>query len=164
MTDAAPVRVCLQAGFGLGQAFLRAWHDWQRDPARAARLDFMALTAVPPDAQAIRQAHRGTTLEPLAEALVAQWPPLTRNLHRLGFEGGRVHLLLGIGEPLDLLPELHAQVDEFLIDELDVSADPLRAPLRLSKGLFFCAGSGFPSVACSEVVFSLPIARSLVGT
>ena len=142
MTDAAPVRVCLQAGFGLGQAFLRAWHDWQRDPARAARLEFMALTAVPPDAQAIRQAHRGTTLEPLAEALVAQWPPLTRNLHRLGFEGGRVHLLLGIGEPLDLLPELHAQVDEFLIDELDVSADPQRAPLRLSKGLARLAAPG----------------------
>lgn len=118
-------RVCLQLGFGQGQAFLQAWHDWRQDPGRAARLDFIAIAPCPPDA-----AHR----QPLHE-LAAPWPPPTRNLHRLAFDGARVHLLLAVGQPLDVLPELHAQVDEFLIDEFDLSADAQRAPLRLAKGL-----------------------------
>ncbi len=46
-----------------------------------------------------------------------------------------MHLLLAVGEPLDLLPQLQAQVDDFLIDELALSADPQRAALRLAKGL-----------------------------
>ncbi len=160
MTEAAPRRVCLQVGFGLGQVFLQAWYDWQRDPARTARLDFVALTAVPPDAGAILQAHRGTALQPLAEALAAQWPPLTRNLHRLGFEGARVHLLLGVGEPLELLPELRAQVDDFLIEELDLSADPQRAPLRLCKGLARLAVRGARLRAASALQVLQPALAS----
>jgi len=104
-------RVCLQLGFGQGQAFRQAWHDWRQDLERAARLDFIAITPHPHE------------LAP------------TRNLHRLAFDDGRVHLLLAVGEPLDVLPELRAQVDEFLIDEFDLSADPQRAALRLAKGL-----------------------------
>ena len=142
MTAAAARQASLQAGFGLGHAFLQAWRDWQRDPARAERLDFIALTPTPPDAAALRRAHRGTELQPLAEALALQWPPLTRNLHRLSFEAGRVHLLLGVGEPLDLLPELQARVHEFLIDEIALSADPRFAPLRLCKGLARQAAPG----------------------
>jgi tRNA 5-methylaminomethyl-2-thiouridine biosynthesis bifunctional protein len=121
----APRRVCLQIGFGQGQAFLQTWHDWRRDPERAERLDFIALTPCPPDA---------ATFQP-QQALAAPWPPPTRNLHRLAFDGGRVQLLLAVGPPLDVLPELRAQVDEFLIDAFDAAADPQRAPLRLAKGL-----------------------------
>ena len=32
MNEAAPRQAVLQLGFGLGQAFLQAWHDWQLDP------------------------------------------------------------------------------------------------------------------------------------
>jgi tRNA 5-methylaminomethyl-2-thiouridine biosynthesis bifunctional protein len=109
-------RVCLQLGFGQGQAFQQAWQNWRQDPERAARLDFIAITVQP-------------------HALAVPWLPPTRNLHRLAFDGGRVHLLLAVGPPWELLPELRAQVDEFLIDEFDISADPQRAPLRLAKGL-----------------------------
>ncbi len=125
----------LQTGFGLGQAFLQAWHDWRQSADRPARLDFIALTPAPPEAAALRDAHGGSVLQPLAEALAALWPPRTRNLHRLGFDGGRVHLLLAVGEPLALLPELRATVDEFMVDELALCADPARAATRLCKGL-----------------------------
>ena len=64
MSELASRQVILQLGFGLGQAFLQAWHDWQLDPARAERLDFIALTPTPPDADALRRAHRGTALQP----------------------------------------------------------------------------------------------------
>ena len=111
-----PPRVCLQLGFGRGQAFQQTRRNWQRDPERATRLDFIAITPQP-------------------QALATPWPPMTRNLHRLAFDDGRVHLLLAVGHPLDVLPELRALVDEFLIDEFDASADPQRAPARLAKGL-----------------------------
>ena len=116
MNAPAPRRVCLQLGFGQGQAFRQAWQDWQQNPERAARLDFIAITPHP-------------------HALATPWPPMTRNLHRLAFDHGRVHLLLAVGQPLGLLPELRAQVDEFLIDEFDGSADPQRSATRLAKGL-----------------------------
>ena len=122
MSDAAAARPArLQVGFGLGHAFLQAWHAWREASDRPARLDFIALTPSPPDAAALRRAHAGTAWQPLAESLAAQWPPLTRNLHCLAFDDGRVHLLLAVGEPLALLPELRATVDDFFIDELALS-------------------------------------------
>jgi tRNA 5-methylaminomethyl-2-thiouridine biosynthesis bifunctional protein len=133
--DAAARRVVLQVGFGLGQAFLQAWYDWRQDPGRAARLDFIALTPAPPAAEALCRAHRGTALQALAKELAAQWPPLTRNLHPLGFDGARVHLLLGVGEPLDLLPQLQVQANELRVSDFSLQSDPQRSALRLGKGL-----------------------------
>ncbi len=133
--DVPERRVVLQVGFGVGQSFLQAWHEWRLDTARSARLDFIALASAPPTAAALRRAHRGGVMQALAEELAAHWPPLTRNLHRLGFDSGRVHLLLGVGEPLALLPQLQAQVHEFRVDDFDAAADPKRSALRLVKGL-----------------------------
>ena len=73
----------LRPGAGLPAGLARLAARTRHAPTR---LDFIALTPTPPDAAALRQAHRGTALQPLAEALAAQWPPLTRNLHRLSFE------------------------------------------------------------------------------
>ena len=143
MIDAAAARhTRLQVGFGLGHAFLQAWHAWREASDRPSRLDFIALTPSPPDAAALRRAHAGTAWQPLAESLAAQWPPLTRNLHRLAFDDGGVHLLLAVGEPLALLPELRATVDDFFIDELALSSDPARAATRLGKGLARLAAPG----------------------
>jgi tRNA 5-methylaminomethyl-2-thiouridine biosynthesis bifunctional protein len=133
--DTPDRRVQLQVGFGLGRSFLQAWHHWRQDPGRSARLDFIALTPAPPKAESLRLSHRGGMLQALAEALAAQWPPISRNLHRLGFEAGRVHLLLGVGAPMELLPQLQAQVHVFQVDEFDPASDPKRSALRLAKGL-----------------------------
>jgi tRNA 5-methylaminomethyl-2-thiouridine biosynthesis bifunctional protein len=51
-----------------------------------------------------------------------------------------VHLLLGVGEVLELLPELQARVDRFLVGEMPLSSDPPRALVRLCKGLARLAG------------------------
>jgi tRNA 5-methylaminomethyl-2-thiouridine biosynthesis bifunctional protein len=133
--DLARRQVLLQVGFDQGQAFLQAWHAWRLDASRSARLDFIVLTPAPPTADALRRAHRGSVLQGLAEELAAHWPPLTPNLHRLGFEAGRVTLLLGVGEPLQWLPQLQAQVHEFRVDDFDTTSDPQRSTLRLAKGL-----------------------------
>ncbi len=74
-------------------------------------------------------------MQPLAEALAAQWPACTRNLHRLGFDGARVHLLLAVGEASGLLAELRACVDDFRVDELTLSGHAQRDLRWLCKGL-----------------------------
>jgi tRNA 5-methylaminomethyl-2-thiouridine biosynthesis bifunctional protein len=125
-------RVWLQSGFGRGEAFLRAWAAWRDDPDRAARLDCIALTSQPPQAADLVAAHRGA-LEPLARALAARWPPLTRNLHRLTLDGGHCSLLLAPGPLRDTLPELRAQVDHFVIDELPDPADPPRSARAMAR-------------------------------
>ncbi len=107
--------VVLQAGFGRGDGFLSAWADWQADARRCGRLHFIAVEAQPLSHEALRETLRGTAWPDLAARLAEAWPPLTRNLHRLAFDGGRVHLLLAPG-PLDTwLPELLAQVDAFVL-------------------------------------------------
>jgi len=130
--ESAEGRVLLQVGFGLGEAFLHVWHRCaEGDPP----LHFIALTRHPPTAEALRQAHRGSALQPLADELAALWPPLTPNLHLLSVGGARVQLLLGVGEPLHLLPQLQARVHEMRVDEFDAAQDPTHALRRLARGL-----------------------------
>lgn len=141
----SPRTTTLQLGFGLGHVFLQAWHDWRSRPALPAppaRLDFIAIASALPEAEALRRAHHGTALQPLADALAAQWPVGTRNLHRLGFDAGRVQLLLAPGEALQWLPQLRARVDHILIDDAPPAADPRLASHWLCKGLARLAAPG----------------------
>ena len=141
----SPRTTTLQLGFGLGHVFLQAWHDWRSRPALPApptRLDFIAIASALPEAEALRRAHHGTALQPLADALAAQWPVGTRNLHRLGFDAGRVQLLLAPGEALQWLPQLRARVDYILIDDAPPAADPRPASHWLCKGLARLAAPG----------------------
>jgi tRNA 5-methylaminomethyl-2-thiouridine biosynthesis bifunctional protein len=111
--------VVLETGFGAGCNFLATWQAWRDDPQRAERLHYISLQTHPPLWEALHQAHANSPapVRELAEQLVAQWPPLCANLHRLSFEGGRVDLLLGLSELRGLLRELVAQVDAFYLDD-----------------------------------------------
>ena len=71
-------------------------------------LDFIAIAPRLTTPDDLQQAHRGTPRQELAEALAAQWPPATPNLHRIAFDGGRVQLLLARGAAHDWLPQLRA--------------------------------------------------------
>jgi tRNA 5-methylaminomethyl-2-thiouridine biosynthesis bifunctional protein len=134
--------VLLQTGFGLGDAFLGAWKAWRDDAARCDRLHFIAIEPDAPDAMSLSDSHRGSELAALAQELAAQWPPRTRNLHRLGFEGGRVQLLLALGEPTQWLVQIAAQVDVFLIGNFDAGANPSGWAKRTFKALARLAAPG----------------------
>lgn len=127
--------VVLQTGFGNGDAFLRLWQAWRADLQRRAQLHVIAVDPAPAGARAIRLSHPSGPLAPLADALALRWPPLTRNLHHLAFEHGRVQLLVAVGQAMDMLPQLQAQVDAFLIDGVDLCADPRAGAQRLCKAL-----------------------------
>ena len=110
--------VVLQTGFGLGCHFLACWRAWQQDPARCERLFFVAVEPHPVSAEALAHAHRGSALAGLAQALAQAWPPLTPNLHCLGFEQGRVQLLLALGEVAAVLPRLRLQADALVMGKV----------------------------------------------
>lgn len=112
--------VILETGFGLGNNFLATWEAWQQDPLAPAQLVYLAIEKHPPRLADLAFAHRqGPCPCPapaLADALLAQWPPATHDLHRLEFEQGRVQLLLAFGDVATWLPELVAEVDAFYLD------------------------------------------------
>ena len=114
--------VMLQTGFGEGRRFLAAWQAWRdlrsagTDLQRSDRLVFVVIEPQPPSHPELTAAHRASPWPQLAEVLLAAWPPLTPNLHRLSFEGGRVQLLLLVAELQPGAAELVARVDRFWID------------------------------------------------
>ncbi len=116
--------VILETGFGLGNNFLATWAAWAADPQRCERLVFISIEKHPLSRADLRRAHAASPEPQRAAALVEAWPPLTPNLHRLGFEAGRVQLMLCLGEARDWLAELLAQVDAFYLDGFAPAKNP----------------------------------------
>jgi len=108
--------VMLETGFGLGNNFLATWGAWRDDEQRPQRLVFVSIEKHPPTAADMAQAHAASPEPALAAQLTAAWPPATPDLHVLEFEGGRVTLLLALGDVALWLPELQAQVDAVFLD------------------------------------------------
>ena len=116
--------VLLETGFGLGHNFIATWAAWQQDANRCDQLWFVAVDKHPPRQGDLARAHAGSALPRQAAALVAAWPPLTPDLHLLDFDGGRVRLLLALGDISTVLPELVAQVDAFYLDGFAPALNP----------------------------------------
>ncbi|KNZ31500.1 MAG: hypothetical protein AD742_15950 [Methylibium sp. NZG] len=105
--------VVLETGFGLGHNFLATWDAWRHDARACRQLHFISIEPHPLLRADLQHAHSESPWAELAQTLAAAWPPLTPNLHRLSFDGGRVQLLLALGEVGAWLPELVASVDAF---------------------------------------------------
>lgn len=134
--------VVVDTGFGWGHRFLAAWACWRADPARCEELVCVALEQHPPRRADLMSAHAGTALARLASELAAVWPPLTPNVHVIDLEGGRVRLLLALGDVRRLLPQVSAQADAFCVD-------PATWDARLVAGLGRLAQPGATLVACT---------------
>ncbi|WAC72276.1 FAD-dependent 5-carboxymethylaminomethyl-2-thiouridine(34) oxidoreductase MnmC [Roseateles sp. SL47] len=116
--------VVLETGFGLGHNFLATWAAWRADPAHCDHLIFISIDKHPLRREDLARAHAQSPEPELAQALLAEWPVLSPNLHTLDFEGGRVRLLLALGDVLAWLPALVAQVDAFYLDGFAPSKNP----------------------------------------
>ena len=134
--------VVLETGFGLGNNFLATWHAWRQDPARCERLVFVSVEKHPLRREDLSRAHAASALQDLAAQLLDCWPPLTPGLHRLGFEGGRVELLLGLGDARELLRELVLQADAFYLDGFAPARNPQLWDAYLFKALARLAAPG----------------------
>ena len=116
-----PRFVVLEAGFGAGESFLATWLAWRRDPQRCERLDVIVIEPHPVPREALATGSRDPVPASMADQLQRAWPPLTPGLHSLGFDAGRVRLLLAIGDVRRWLPELDAEVDHFALDRANTS-------------------------------------------
>ncbi|MCU7369827.1 FAD-dependent 5-carboxymethylaminomethyl-2-thiouridine(34) oxidoreductase MnmC [Paucibacter sp. O1-1] len=116
--------VILETGFGLGSNFLASWAAWREDPARCERLFFISIEKHPLRREDMARAHATSPEPALAAELLAAWPPLTPNLHNLSFEGGRVQLLLALGDVRDWLKTLVAEVDAIYLDGFAPARNP----------------------------------------
>jgi tRNA 5-methylaminomethyl-2-thiouridine biosynthesis bifunctional protein len=132
----------LETGFGLGNNFLATWQAWRDDPARCARVDYVAVERHPPTRADLERLHRGSPLPTLAQALVDAWPPLTPGLHRLAFDAGRLRLLLAFGDAVELLPELRLAADAFFLDGFAPARNPALWQPRLLQALARRAAPG----------------------
>ena len=137
----APRWSVLEAGFGLGLNFLATWQAWLADPARPQRLFYSAVEAYPPEAaDLLRSAAPYPELQPLAEALAAQWHGLLPGVHRLSLGQGRVQLTLAVGDARPMLGELTGTFDSIYLDGFDPQHNPdmwslpvLKAATRLAR-------------------------------
>ncbi|MDE2297397.1 MAG: tRNA (5-methylaminomethyl-2-thiouridine)(34)-methyltransferase MnmD, partial [Burkholderiales bacterium] len=134
--------VVLETGFGLGHNFLATWQAWRDDPQRCAQLCFISIERHPLTREDLACVHRDSTSPELAAALQRAWPPLTPNLHRLGFDDGRVQLLLALGDVQAWLPDLLASVDAFYLDGFALASNPRMWDERVCKALGRLAAPG----------------------
>jgi tRNA 5-methylaminomethyl-2-thiouridine biosynthesis bifunctional protein len=152
--------VVLETGFGLGNNFLATWDAWQQDPQRCGRLVFVSVEKHPLRREDLARAHAGQPLAALAQQLVERWPPLTRGLHPINFDAGRVQLLLGLGDARELLRQLVLQADAIYLDGFAPSRNPELWDEHLLKGLARHAATG-ASVATWSI--SRPMRRALTA-
>ncbi|MHB1084383.1 MAG: bifunctional tRNA (5-methylaminomethyl-2-thiouridine)(34)-methyltransferase MnmD/FAD-dependent 5-carboxymethylaminomethyl-2-thiouridine(34) oxidoreductase MnmC [Thiobacillus sp.] len=118
--------VMLETGFGTGLNFLTTWAAWRADPARSARLHFLSVEKHPFRVDDMARLHaQWPEFSDLSNELLANWPTLTPGFHRIALDGGRVQLILMLGEALDCLPQVQAGVDAFYLDGFapDCNAD-----------------------------------------
>ena len=114
-----------EAGFGLGLNFLATWEAWRSDPQRPRLLHYASIEAWPVDADDLLRGAAGhPELEPLAQALAAQWHGLTPGFHRLAFEGGRVLLTLCVGDIAAMLREQAFRADSVFLDGFSPERNP----------------------------------------
>lgn len=150
--------VVLETGFGLGNNFLATWEAWKQDPARCARLVFVSVEKHPLTRDDLVRAHAASPLAALAGELVKRWPPLTAGLHTLSFEGGRLELLLGLGDARELSRELVLQADALYLDGFAPQRNPELWDEWLLKSL---ARHAAPGTTAATWSINRPMRRAL---
>jgi len=114
-----------ETGFGTGLNFLCAWQLFEQHALAGARLHFVSVEKYPlslPDLQ--RALELWPELKRFADPLLAQYVAIHQGFQRLILDNGRVTLTLLIGDALELLPQLDAQVDAWFLDGFAPAKNP----------------------------------------
>ncbi len=114
-----------ETGFGTGLNFFCAWQLFNERAAPGARLQFISVEKYPlSHADLSRALGLWPELAPLTEPLLQQYVGIHPGFQHLVFDGGRVTLTLLIGDVLEQLPQLDAQVDAWFLDGFAPAKNP----------------------------------------
>lgn len=114
-----------ETGFGTGLNFLCAWQLFDQHAEAGARLHFVSVEKYPlSHADLQRALALWPELAPFAEQLLAQYIAIHQGFQRLVLDNGRVTLTLLIGDALEQLPQLDAQVDAWFLDGFAPAKNP----------------------------------------
>lgn len=120
------VFVVAETGFGTGLNFLATWQAWQQHrPPNNAILHFVSAERFPIAPEDLARAlELWPELKPLADELLASYPPLFRGTHRLVLDEGGVRLTLFFGDVVDAWSTLTFQADAWFLDGFAPACNP----------------------------------------
>jgi tRNA 5-methylaminomethyl-2-thiouridine biosynthesis bifunctional protein len=114
-----------ETGFGTGLNFLCAWQVFEQHAVAGARLHFVSVEKYP---LSLADLQRALALWPelkvFADQLLAQYVAIHQGFQRLTLDNGRVTLTLLIGDALEQLPQLDAQIDAWFLDGFAPAKNP----------------------------------------
>lgn len=114
-----------ETGFGTGLNFLCAWQLFEQQAVAGARLHFISVEKYPLSPADLQRALAlWPDLKPFADQLLAQYVAIHQGFQRLVLDNGRVTLTLLIGDALEQLPQLDAQIDAWFLDGFAPAKNP----------------------------------------
>ncbi|OYU06818.1 MAG: bifunctional tRNA (5-methylaminomethyl-2-thiouridine)(34)-methyltransferase MnmD/FAD-dependent 5-carboxymethylaminomethyl-2-thiouridine(34) oxidoreductase MnmC [Pseudomonas sp. PGPPP1] len=114
-----------ETGFGTGLNFLCAWQLFEQHAVAGARLHFVSVEKYPLNHADLQRALAlWPELQLFAEQLLKQYIAIHQGFQRLVLDNGRVTLTLLIGDALEQLPQLDAQVDAWFLDGFAPAKNP----------------------------------------
>ncbi|MBV7524184.1 tRNA 5-methylaminomethyl-2-thiouridine biosynthesis bifunctional protein MnmC [Pseudomonas fluorescens] len=114
-----------ETGFGTGLNFLCAWQVFEQHAAAGARLHFVSVEKYPLSPADLQRALAlWPELKVFADQLLEQYVAIHQGFQRLTLDHGRVTLTLLIGDALEQLPQLDAQIDAWFLDGFAPAKNP----------------------------------------
>ncbi|WP_435037626.1 bifunctional tRNA (5-methylaminomethyl-2-thiouridine)(34)-methyltransferase MnmD/FAD-dependent 5-carboxymethylaminomethyl-2-thiouridine(34) oxidoreductase MnmC [Pseudomonas neuropathica] len=114
-----------ETGFGTGLNFLCAWQLFEQHAVAGARLHFVSVEKYPLSPADLKRALAlWPELKPLADQLLTHYVAIHAGFQRLTLASGRVTLTLLIGDALEQLPQLDAQIDAWFLDGFAPAKNP----------------------------------------
>ena len=114
-----------ETGFGTGLNFLCAWQLFEETARPDARLHFISVEKYPLTREDLKRALAlWPELATWSEQLLAAWFAIHPGFQTLSLADGRVTLTLMIGDALEQLPQLDAQIDAWFLDGFAPAKNP----------------------------------------
>ena len=133
LNQGTPHLTIAEIGFGVGLNFLLTWDRFKKTAKPEQTLDYFSFEKYPVHRDDLTRLYAAyPELHSVSSALFTQYPVLTPGVHRLRLDGGRVNLILALGDASDLLPKLHFKADHWFWDGFA----PSRNPEAFSDALF----------------------------
>ncbi|MEZ0224372.1 MAG: bifunctional tRNA (5-methylaminomethyl-2-thiouridine)(34)-methyltransferase MnmD/FAD-dependent 5-carboxymethylaminomethyl-2-thiouridine(34) oxidoreductase MnmC [Alphaproteobacteria bacterium] len=120
-----------ELGFGSGLNFLLTAQLFAQEAPPSARLVYAAIEKHPVRREDLERIYSHFAL-PDAATLLNQYPPLVGGFHHLSFYGGRIRLMLSLGDVAETLPGVSGAFDAWYLDGFA----PAKNPAMWEESLF----------------------------